>query len=163
MLRGRCDLDSIIASLFQSNKQTVSVQNCPVRAGLPSVQDPVRVGPAKWNTTHLPLMLALARLAAGLEPLSVPDVIISPVPPKRIWVPRWPRLAQPLSRQRTHPQARRRPLKIKLIRRACYDLAKCCDLCYDLDLKNHSVLPRLLRRNDLQGITTFFCRKVSYS
>src|SRR5438445_6784780 len=27
----------------------------------------------KWNTTHLPLMLMLARLAAGLEPLSVPD------------------------------------------------------------------------------------------
>ncbi len=34
----------------------------------------------------------------------------------------------------------------------CYALAqKCYDLCYDLDLKNHSVLPILLRRYDLQG------------
>jgi predicted acyltransferase len=35
---------------------------------------------------------------------------------------------------------------------ACCDLRqKCYDLCYDLDLKNHSVLPSLLRRYYLQG------------
>jgi hypothetical protein len=35
---------------------------------------------------------------------------------------------------------------------ACCDLRqKCYDPCCDLDLKNHSVLPTLLRRCDLQG------------
>ena len=35
---------------------------------------------------------------------------------------------------------------------ACCDLRqKCYDLCYDIDLKNHSVLPTLLRLYDLQG------------
>src|SRR6266404_3241964 len=34
----------------------------------------------------------------------------------------------------------------------CCDLRqKCCDLCCDLDLKKHSVLPILLRRCDLPG------------
>jgi len=38
----------------------------------------------------------------------------------------------------------------------CYDLRpKCCDLCCDFNRKNHSVLPTLLRRCDLQGATPY--------
>jgi hypothetical protein len=34
----------------------------------------------------------------------------------------------------------------------CYALPqKCYDFCYDFDLKNHSVLPTLLRCYDFQG------------
>jgi hypothetical protein len=42
--------------------------------------------------------------------------------------------------------------KIKIQKCDCCDLCqKCCDLCCDLDPKNHSVLPTLLRRCDLHG------------